>query len=63
MEKSRPLLLWLYVGIGCLTLVFQIWVRWDQCAGVAGCGLSFAKAVVWSVIWPASWIVYLAGTF
>ena len=25
------------------------------------CAISFAKAVVWSAIWPASWVVYLRG--
>jgi hypothetical protein len=25
------------------------------------CALSYAKAVAWAAIWPASWIVYLAG--
>jgi hypothetical protein len=42
-----------------LTLIFQIYVHSSQCA--PDCTLSYAKAVVWSVIWPASWIVYLAG--
>ena len=54
-------LLWFYVGVGCATLVFQIWVRWDHCAGAAACGLSFGKGLVWSTIWPLSWIVYTAG--
>ena len=48
-----------YAGIGILTLIFQIWVRSYQCAGFEDCGLSFVKAIVWSVIWPLSWIVYL----
>ena len=43
-------LLWFYVGVGCATLVFQIWVRWDHCAGAAACGLSFGKGLVWSTI-------------
>jgi hypothetical protein len=53
--------LYLYAGMAVLTLIFQIWVRSSQCAGLQECGLSFAKAVVWSVIWPISWVVYLAG--
>lgn len=53
--------LYLYVGLAVLTLIFQIWVRSYECAGLQDCGLSFAKAIVWSVIWPISWIVYLAG--
>jgi hypothetical protein len=50
-------LFWAYVVIGLLTLVFQLWVRTGACGG--DCTLSYAKAVVWAVIWPASWIVYL----
>lgn len=40
-----------------LTLIFQIYVRSSQCVLTEGCGLSYAKAVVWSAIWPASWFV------
>ena len=50
-----------YLGIAIATLLFQIWVRSYQCIGFEDCGLSFAKAVVWSVIWPASWVVYIIG--
>ena len=53
--------LYLYAGMAVLTLIFQVWVRSYQCTGIQDCGLSFAKAIVWSVIWPISWIVYLAG--
>lgn len=50
-----------YAALGLLTFLFQSWVRLDQCQGAASCGLSLAKGLVWSAIWPASWIVYLAG--
>jgi hypothetical protein len=53
--------LWAYGVAGLLTFLFQVWVRLAQCEGAANCAVSFAKAVVWSAIWPASWIVYLAG--
>ena len=47
-------------GVGALvTLLFQLYVRSSQCA--PDCALSYAKAAMWSLIWPASWIVYLAG--
>jgi len=49
----------LYLLMVFITLIFQIYVRSSQCA--PDCGLSYAKAVVWAAIWPASWIVYLAG--
>jgi hypothetical protein len=49
----------LYVLVAVLTLMFQVYVRSSQCA--PDCALSYAKAVVWSSIWPVSWTVYLAG--
>lgn len=49
----------LYALAALLTLIFQVYVRSSQCA--PDCALSYAKAVVWSSIWPASWVVYLAG--
>ena len=51
----------LYVGMALFTLAFQIWVRSYECVGLEGCGLSFAKGIVWSAIWPVCWVVYLAG--
>jgi hypothetical protein len=57
--SSNQLWLTLYGIIAILTLIFQIYVRSSQCA--PDCALSYLKAVVWAVIWPASWIVYLAG--
>ena len=50
-----------YGAMALLTLLFQIWVRSSQCSGFEDCGLSFVKAAIWAVIWPASWVVYLAG--
>lgn len=50
-----------YVGMALATLLFQIWVRSYECVGLEGCGVSFVKAAVWSVIWPASWVVYIVG--
>jgi hypothetical protein len=48
-----------------LTLGFRIFVRLHQYSGqysgVAGCGTSRAKAVVWSAIWPAYIPAYLSG--
>jgi len=61
---SRPMrfphkLLWAYALAACATLVFQIWWRSFECGDA--CGLSYAKAVVWSIIWPLSWVVFLKG--
>lgn len=50
--------LWVYVALAVLTLIFQVYVRMPQCSGTE-CAASMGKAVVWSVIWPASWFVYL----
>lgn len=52
-------LFWAYVVVALLTLVFQLWVRSGACG--SDCTLSYGKAVVWAVIWPLSWIVYIKG--
>jgi hypothetical protein len=60
MLKDRP---WLsfYIGMTLFTVIFQVWWRSSQCAGFETCGPSFAKAIAWSAIWPASWAVFLPG--
>jgi hypothetical protein len=58
-EQTRKFLLGIYLAGAIATLVFQIGVRSQECAGASGCALSYGKAVVWSVAWPASWAVYL----
>ena len=45
--------LWAYEIIGALTFLFQVLIRLQQCDGITRCGLSLAKAVIWSVVWPA----------
>jgi hypothetical protein len=60
-QATKKTLIWTYVIIGVLTLAFQIYVRSPVCAEAGNCALSYAKAAVWSVIWPASWIAYLKG--
>ena len=54
-------LFWAYTVLGFLTLIFQIWVRTGQCD--SDCTVSYAKAVIWAVIWPLSWVAYLKGVF
>jgi hypothetical protein len=54
-------LIGMYAGVGLLTLVFQTYIRLDQCAGYPACTISLAKGVVWSAVWPAYWLVYEAG--
>jgi hypothetical protein len=51
--------LWAYAVAAVFTLIFQIWWRSHECGDA--CALSFAKAVVWAAIWPASWVVFLKG--
>jgi len=48
-----------YVIAGILTLAFQIWWRSFECEGA--CALSYTKAVIWSVVWPLSWVALLMG--
>ena len=62
-EQTRRFLLGIYLAGAIATLVFQVAVRTRECTGVSTCALSYGKAVVWSVIWPASWAAYLEGRF
>jgi hypothetical protein len=61
MRRTLKVLVGLYIGAACLTLMFQIYVRSFQCAGVPDCGFSLAKSAAWSVIWPAFWAEYDAA--
>ena len=60
-HRIRMILVGLYIALALMTLVFQISVRARGCAATGTCAASFAKAVVWSAIWPASWVAYLRG--
>jgi hypothetical protein len=60
MDAARKLLR-PYVGVGCLTLIFQIWWRSGYCGDAFACALSFGKGAVWSIIWPLYWVVFLWG--
>jgi len=62
-KQTRTFLLGLYLAGAIGTLVFQIAVRSQECAGMNNCAVSYGKAVVWSVIWPASWVAYIEGRF
>jgi hypothetical protein len=57
MKSFMKWLLGLYVIVGIITMIFQVYYRYPVCIGAMGCGLSFAKGVVWSVIWPAYWAI------
>ena len=62
MRKTLKVLIGLYVGAACLTLIFQTYVRSSQCAGLSNCGFSLARGAAWSVIWPAFWAEYDAAS-
>jgi hypothetical protein len=62
-EQTKKFLLGIYLAGSIATLFFQIGVRSQECAGARNCAISYGKAVVWSVIWPASWVAYLKGRF
>jgi hypothetical protein len=57
--RARRVLLAAYCVVGLLTLAFQIHVRSGPCTIAGNCASSYAKAVVWSAFWPASWVAYL----
>jgi hypothetical protein len=61
MSSTKNWLIGAYIFVVIWTLIFQIYVRDPVCTIRGDCGLSFTKGVVWSLIWPASWVVYIAG--
>jgi hypothetical protein len=62
-EQTKKMLLGVYLAGARATLVVQVGVRSAECTGAGNCALSYAKAVVWSAIWPASWVAYLKGRY
>jgi hypothetical protein len=63
MRGTLKVLIGLYIGAACLTLIFVTHVRSSRCAGVSDCGFSLAKGTAWSVIWPAFWALYLNAAY
>ena len=61
MRGTLKVLIGLYIGAACLTLIFQTYVRSSQCTGVSNCAFSLARGTVWSVIWPIFWAKYDAA--
>ena len=55
------LIIYIYSAVALYTLVFQTYVRFDQCTGLTACALTFAKGAIWSTIWPVIWVIYLRG--
>jgi hypothetical protein len=51
----------IYGFAGLLTFFYQARPRWELCEGVAACGLSYGKGVVWSILWPIYWINHVSG--
>jgi hypothetical protein len=48
-----------YLVVLLITLVFQIIIRLNECAGFASCATSLGKAVLWSMAWPFYWVFFL----
>ena len=61
MDKIKRTTIRLYILAGLLTFAFQVGVRTAACEAQSNCILSFSKGAVWSVVWPASWYVFLRG--
>jgi len=58
--EMKSILKWVlgvYVVVAIITMIMQVEPRNSTCSGVGGCGLSYAKGVVWSAIWPAYWAI------
>jgi len=50
-----------YGVLALLTLLFQVFVRLQECDRITACAVSLAKSVVWAPMWPFYWIFYLNG--
>jgi hypothetical protein len=59
MKSAIKWLFGVYAAVGILTLVMQFYYRYPNCSEAMACGLSFAKGVVWSAIWPVYWWIML----
>jgi hypothetical protein len=59
MKLAIKSLFGLYFVIGIMTLFMEFYWRYPSCSGAMGCGLSFAKGVVWSAIWPIFWWIQM----
>ena len=59
MKSAIKSLFGVYAAAAIITLLLQLYWRYPLCSGAIGCGLSFAKGVVWSVIWPVYWWIML----
>jgi len=57
MKSALKWVLGLYVVVAIVTMISQVQARNSMCSGAAGCGLSYAKGVVWSAIWPGYWAI------
>jgi hypothetical protein len=53
--------LWVYIGLGVLTLMFEFYVRLPVCTPNGDCASSLIKGLFLSVFWPAGWVAYLQG--
>jgi hypothetical protein len=52
----------LYFFCGLLMLTYQLAVRLEDCVGLQSCSIGFAKAVIWSLIWPFIWGLLTTGS-
>jgi hypothetical protein len=59
MKTAIKSLVGVYAAVGIITLLIQLYWRYPVCSEAMGCGLSFAKGVVWSAIWPFYWWIML----
>ena len=59
--ETKGILIGLYAAGFLVTVVFQFSERLGACGQAGNCATSYAKAVAWSVIWPASWVAFASG--
>jgi hypothetical protein len=56
--RRYPTAVAIYALFALHSLLFQAFIRLEQCSGLGNCAGSLAKDLAWSLIWPVYWLVY-----
>lgn len=48
----------IYAVFAVHSLLFQAYIRLEQCHGFGDCAASLLKDVAWSLVWPLYWLFY-----
>jgi hypothetical protein len=56
--RRYPTALAIYAVFAMHSLLFQAFIRLEQCTGAGDCAVSLLKDVAWSLVWPLYWLYY-----